>query len=255
MTPTSTTANLKHFQTELISRLLRGEHVVLYGPLGSGKSVLITEVYRRVAATGAPCAFSETTSCLEDVTHALERAYPEVKVAPTRRRTRGRLWVAADQKPGVLIFDHVSHVGTAMIGFLRRLRGGVAGVLLAFDVERESERLRLRGRHLGRPFLPMPLSSNARLHRLLRTSCADRQLPRLVSSDARRIVHAARGRIGWIAHCARLIAHPRYWTGATLHTAVLCIDTEIALRQGELKLPSQRTRPSAADAPRTRRLP
>jgi energy-coupling factor transporter ATP-binding protein EcfA2 len=234
--PIATSAYLKCFQSELILRLQRGEHVVLYGPVGSGKSTLLAEVHRRIAATGAPCAVSTATSHLEDVTRALTRAYPEVNAASTRRRTRGRLWLAADRKPGVLIFDHVTRVGTAMVSFLRRLRGGVAGVLLAFDVEKESERLRLRGRHLGRPFLPMPLASNGRLQNLLRKTCAHHRLPRLTPSHERRIIQAARGRVGWIARCTRLILHERYWTGATLHVAVLCIDTEIALRQPEWKL-------------------
>jgi hypothetical protein len=246
--PIASAMDLKHFQSELVLRLQRGEHVVLYGPVGSGKSTLLTEVYRRIAATGAPCAMSQTTSHLEDVTRAFERAYPDVKPASNRRRTRGRLWMAADRRPGVLIFDHVTRVGTVMVGFLRRLRGGVAGVLLAFDIERESERLRLRSRHLGRPFLPMPLASNERLERLLRRSCADRGLPAIPSSELRRIAHAAHGRVGWIAHCADLIGHARYWSGGSLHVAVLCIDAETALRQGELELllpepePASRTR-------------
>lgn len=231
--PIATTADIKRFQSELIVRLQRGEHVVLYGPVGSGKSTLLAELYRSIVATGVPCAISETTSHLEDVTGAFARAYPDVPAASTRRRTRGRLWLAADRKPGVLIFDHVTRVGTVMVGFLRRLRGGVAGVLLVFDVEKESERLRLRSRHLGRPFLPMPLATNERLTRLLHKSCLHHRLPNIAPSHERQIVRAARGRVGWIAHCTRLIAHERYWSGGTLHVAVLCIDTEITLRRVE----------------------
>lgn len=234
--PIANNGELKRFQSELILLLQRGEHVVLYGPVGSGKSTLLAEVYRRIAATGSPCALSTATSRLEDVTAALAHAYPEVSAASTRRGTRGRLWLAADREPGVLIFDHVTRVGTAMVGFLRRLRGGIAGVLLAFDVEKESERLRLRSRHLGRPFLAMPLASNERLQNVLRKTCAHHQLPRLAPGHKRRIIDAAHGRIGWIAHCARLIMHERYWTGATLHVTVLCIDTEMALRQPRWKL-------------------
>jgi hypothetical protein len=239
--PICTATDLKRFQSELILRLRGAEHVVLYGPLGGGKSTLLAEVYARIAASGTPCGLSVGTATLDDITRTFTHAYPEVNTATTRRKARGRLLAAADQRPGVLIFDHVTRVSTAMIGYLRRLRGGIAGVVLAFDIEKESERLRLRDRHLGRPFLPMPLASNKRMHRLLGQCCAAHRLPRIAPHHERQIVHAARGRIGWIAQCARLIVQGRYGSGATLRVAVLCIDTEIALRQGEVKLHSLET--------------
>jgi hypothetical protein len=65
--------------------------------------------------------------------------------------------------------------------------------------------------------------------------------------------------------CARLMAQKQYWRGETLYTSVLCIDTEIALRQGNLRLllyqkdtalesgPVSSTKRKKADSPRVAR--
>jgi hypothetical protein len=45
---------------------------------------------------------------------------------------------------GVLLLDHTREVTTAMIGFLRRRRGGIVGTLLVVDVDSDFERDRLR---------------------------------------------------------------------------------------------------------------
>ena len=218
-------------------RLLRGEHIVLYGPLGSGKSTLLEKVNKQIAARGIPCALWEATSGLDDITRAFAQAYPRVNTDATRRGARSRLWLAADQRRGVLIFDHVTKVTNAMVGFLRRLRGGVTGVLLSFDIENESQRLKIRGRQIHHAFLRMPLASPQQLCTQFRRGCAGHSIPRISRPHERRIIQTARGRVGWIALCARLIANERYWTGDMLHPALLCIDTEIALRQCMLDFP------------------
>jgi hypothetical protein len=132
--------------------------------------------------------------------------------------------------------DHVTNVTTAMLGLLRRLRGGIAGVLLAIDVDEERDRRRLPGRQLGISWLPMPLASTRTLHRLFRRYTTDGKRPHITAHQERQIIRAARGRPGWIVQCTRLLPQRRYWRGETLHASVLCIDTEIALRQGDLRL-------------------
>jgi len=80
---------------------------------------------------------------------------------------RGRLRNVADSLPGVLLLDHIRDVTTAMIGFFRRLRGGVAGILIIVDTDAEFERDRLVGwrRHASR--VQMPLMSLGELEKLL----------------------------------------------------------------------------------------
>lgn len=229
------TRSISQFAPSLVTRLRRGEHIVLYGPQGSGKSTLLSELHTRLAARGVPCAISPATAHLDDITRALERAYPDVDTAGlARRRARSRLRSTADRREGVLLLDHATVVGTAMIGFLRRLRGGIAGVVLAVDVETARERERLRYRVLGTATLAMPPMSSYRLRRLFRAQCADLDVPRLAPRDERRILRAARGRPGWVVQCARLATQERYWLDGSLYVTVLCADTEIALRLGHL---------------------
>lgn len=230
-------SELRQFQRDVSVRLQRGEHVVLCGPLGSGKSTLLSKVHQRIAAAGTPCALWTATSKLDDITRAFAEAYPHVNTEATRRGARSRLWLAADQRRGVLIFDHVTRMTNAMVGYLRRLRGGVAGVLLSFDVEKESRLLKIRSRQLHHAFLRMPLASPQQLRRQFRRGCAGLPAPGIARDQEQQIIEAARGRVGYIANCTRLIAHERYWTGGSLHSALLCIDTEIVLRQCVLDFP------------------
>jgi len=131
---------MKHWPPEFVStldeRLGRGEHLALYGPRGSGKSAVLADLHTRLSRARVPCALSASTSSLDDITRALEQAYPWVQTLEvTRRAARSRLWWAADQRFGVLLLDHLSEVSNAMVGFLRRLHGRVVGVLSAVDVD------------------------------------------------------------------------------------------------------------------------
>lgn len=220
-----------------MTRLQRGEHLVLYGPRGSGKSTLLASLYSRIARNDIPCALSTATAHLDDITRAFAQAYPGVDTTSLpRRKARARLRMAADHNEGVLLLDHVTDISTAMFGFLRRLRGGIAGVLLAVDVEKERDGQRLRHRHLGTLSLPMPPAPAGRLRGLFRNCCAKHPIPRIPRNQERQIIRAARGRPGWIMQCARLVPDERYWCGEMLQAALLCVDTEITLRQGHLNL-------------------
>jgi predicted ATPase len=229
--------DMRQFQSTLIARLQRGEHLVLYGPRGSGKTTLLARLHAHFERAGIPCALASVTACLDDITRTFEHAYPEVDTAAiTRRRARSRLRLAADRRAGVLLLDHATRVSTAMLGFLRRLRGGIASALLVVDVEVERDLERVRGWHLGSFRLRMVPATPRQLHKLFRSHCAEHSMPHVAPGEERQIVRAARGRPGWIVECTRRIPRARYWRGGTLHVSTLCVDTEIALRQGELKL-------------------
>jgi hypothetical protein len=180
-----------------------------------------------------PCAIAPQTLGLPDIVTALSQAYPEVDLEGLDRRAVGvRLRLAADRVSGVLLLDHTREVTTAMIGFLRRLRGGIVGTLLVVDIDSDFERERLHGWRRHALCVRMPLISNRRLRRLLLSQCTACALPAIDPKMAHHIIHAARGRVGWINECVRRLQMPDYWIGGRLHVGGLCTDTEIAIREG-----------------------
>jgi hypothetical protein len=201
----------------------------LWGPRGSGKTTLLRAVLQKLG--NAHCALSVTTTSLDDITRALERAYTATRITGlTRRAARSRLWWAADAEPGCLLLDHVSRVPAAMKGWLRRLRGGVVGVVLAVDVDSPRERERLRGLMIGCTTLRMPPTASRTLTRLLNHLWEMRAALPLSASARRTLARAARGRPGWITQCAARAADSRYWLDGELRVHLLALDTEMGLR-------------------------
>jgi hypothetical protein len=204
---------------------------MLHGPRGSGKSTLLASMLDYFRSRSIPCAIAPQTLGLADVVTALSQAYPETDLEGLGRRAIGaRLRRVADRVPGVLLLDHTRDVTTAMIGFLRHLRGGIVGALLVVDIDSEFERGRLLAwrRHALR--VRMPLMPNRRLRRLLRYGWAARDLPEIDGKTVQQIVRAARGRVGWLRECVRHLEMPEYWSGGRLHIGALCTDSEIAIR-------------------------
>jgi predicted ATPase len=223
---------MRAFADELGMRLRAGSHLVLFGPRGVGKSTLLTILREENGALGAPCGLSRATSGLADVVSALAQAYPSIDIDGFgRRAAKARLRSAADCMAGVLLLDHATTVTTAMLGYLRRLRGGIAGALLVADVDTVHERERLRAWHVGALSVRMPLTPDRKLHQLLTSALHAGGLPDLEQRFAQQIAHAARGRIGWLVECIERMHAEEYWRDGRLHLAALCTDTEIALRQ------------------------
>jgi AAA domain len=226
------------FTVELQRRLLRGEHLTLLGPRGSGKSTLLARLHSQLLAAGIPCAYSSITTCLDDITRALASAYPDVDVAEiSRRAARARLWAAADQRRGVLLLDHCFSVSNAMVFLLKRLHGGIAGVLTAADVEDPRDRSRMRRpSRYGAMIVRMPATPARRLRRLLQALMSGVGLSPLAAGIEQTLLSAARGRPGWIVKCAELARDSRYWCEHGLLVSALCIDTEAAVRYRALDL-------------------
>lgn len=224
-----TSLGLRSTSRELAQRLAEGEHLVLWGPIGSGKTTLLVAIQRRLAS-GA-CALATITQSLDDITRTLERAYPNIPThGISRRAARARLWHAADREPAILLLDHVSTVSTAMKGLLRRLRGGIAGVLLVFDVDSPRERTRLRAQHLGCLSVRMPALPSRVQRGLLAARWPTDEHPYPCPAAVRRLIRAARGRPGWITLCAELAGEPKYWRADGVKVRVLALDTELRIR-------------------------
>ena len=225
--------HLRAFSAELSARLQNGSHLFLYGPRGSGKSTLLASMLDDYRSRLIPCAIAPQILGLTDIVTALSRAYPEVNIKGLNRRAVGvRLRLTADRISGVLLLDHTREMTTAMIGFLRRLRGGIIGTLLVVDIDSDFERERLRGWRRHALCVRMPLMSNGRLRRLLASQWATCGSPAIDQQTTRHLIHAARGRVGWLTNCVRRLQMPDYWSGSRLSVGRLCIDTEIAIREG-----------------------
>ncbi len=225
------------FLAALETRLQNGEHLALYGPRGSGKSTVLAELESRLARAHVPCGRATVTASLDDVTRALASAYPAVDTLEVARRTaRYRLWTAADRRAGVLLLDHLDCVSNAMVSFLRRLHGGVVGVLSAVDVDDHRERQNMKPWRFGALSVRMPLTPTRRLRRFLHARRESLHLPPLVPEEEQRLVAAAKGRPGWIVQCTDLAREERYWHERRLFLTVLCTDTETAVRYGALEL-------------------
>jgi len=227
--------NVQQLRAHLLERLQKGEHLILYGPRGSGKSRLVLQLRVGLGKANIPCAIASSTTCLNDITRTLAMAYPGAETgARTRRGARSRLWVAADQRRGVLLLDHVSAMSTAMLGFLRRLRGGVAGILMVVDLDVERDRRHIRALRVGMLSVHMPRTPARTLLRLLRSRCKQVRVG-LDRDTQTKLMRVARGRPGWILQCASLLAQGRYRREGRLLLSVLCTDTEFALREGNLR--------------------
>jgi len=239
-------SSVRELCSDLFDRVGRGEHLILYGPRGSGKSTLVSQLHARFAKANTPCGLAQYTSCLDDITRTMESAYPEVNIQGVARRTaRARLWNAADRRGCVLLLDHLTKVSTAMVGFCRRLRGGIAGVLFVSDVDVERERQQMRAKRHALS-VRMPPVSTRQLRMLLRSRCAEHDLTVALDME-RQILRAAQGRPGWVIQCMTLMPHSRYWHDGRLYPTLLCTDTEITLRQGHLRLLAPNAHSTSAD--------
>jgi len=227
--------SVPELRSDLLNRLRQGDHVVLYGPRGAGKTTLAEQIQERLRRDHVPCGLCRSTASLNDITRTMASAYPDVETGRVSRRTaRARLREAGYHQGCVLLLDHVTEVSTAMVGFGRQLRGRIAGVLYVVDVDAERERQWIRQKRLALTARMPPLSLY-QLRKLLRSRCVTDGIA--VSAGAeQRILKNSRGRPGWIVKATLLMKEPRYWHDGQLYPNLLCTDTEITMRQAELDL-------------------
>ena len=198
-----------------VCRLLdAGQTVLVYGPVGAGKTALIDAVAARARAHGIPLGISRKTETLGELTAALARAYPDVDAhSGSKRRARARLRLTAEVRPGLLLLDHVGDTGTMFKATLKALRGTGVGVLLAADVEKPRDHERARGLRLAFHELALlPLGAVA-MKRVLARALASVSLPfRLSEEDLRDLVRAAEGVPGRAVSFASALEKTSAWT-------------------------------------------
>jgi len=191
-----------------------GNVVVLYGPVGVGKTVLLHALARRARQRGIPCGLVRRTAALSDFTQALMHAYPRVATEGTQRQLRGRLRMAVERRPGLLLFDDLGRTGTAFKGAIRSVRGTGLGVLFAADVDEPRDHDRIRA--LGLSFHEIelrPLHGNS-MRALLQSLLDDRVLAGTVTPEhLRALVAATNGLPGRAVDFADALVDAAAWRG------------------------------------------
>lgn len=206
-----------------------GHTVLVHGPVGIGKTALVAALATRARRASRPCGHAPKTEALGDVTQALADAYPDTEGA-TQRQLRGRLRLAVERKPGLLLLDHVTAAGTATKGFLKSLRGMGLGVLIAGDVEHPRDHARLREFGLAYREIEVPPLTARHLVQILERLWVGRAP--LHADDAAALVRAAQGRPGWLVTAAECLAERRYWSAdRRVHLTLLAAEVAIATAQ------------------------
>lgn len=215
----------------LIDRLADDRRIVLYGPIGSGKTTILREILRRLREAGRACALAPVTATLGDITTAMLGIYPEFDGTHlSRRQVRGRMKLAAEDRPGALLLDHVRDIGTASRGFLQSIWTLKVGVLAAVDVEFPRDMRRLQALRMRDLTMPVPPLGAAAMRRVFDAAAASGALPRPLSDiEWRSLLGAARGRPGWIRLMGDLATDERYWSDEGLHTGRLRADAASAM--------------------------
>jgi hypothetical protein len=225
-------ASITVMRKDVSRRLRRGEHLVLYGPWGSGKTTVVIDLESRFKEAGIRCGRSERTQSLDDIVAALSAVYPSPdSPAADFQDERARLWQAASGKAGILLLDHLLAVDNSMARFLRRLHRGTVGVLSVVDIELEEEQRKLRPWRLGTLAVRIPPESADRLARILEAAHEDYGLPPLKGDFESQLLRFAQGRPGWIHQCIELERNGHYWQDDQLFITQLCEDTDRALRR------------------------
>jgi len=197
---------------------LKGQTVLLYGPIGIGKTAILEAVRLVIIKKRRPCGFAVQTGSLSSLTSVLLTAYPYAcNNAVTQRQIRNALRAAIENNPGVLLLDHVHNPGTQFKGFLSSLRGTGLGVLISADAEVPRDHVRLRSMHLAWRDMAVPPLSNRYMYRILADSLSVKLLPNpLKNSDRAALVKMAHGRPGWILMISDLLQKTDFWSNGNV---------------------------------------
>jgi len=223
----------KDIVDELTSLMMRGQVVLLYGPIGIGKTSILEAVKRSIEKENRPCGFSPQTSSLSDLTAALLRAYPDIDAeGRTPRQVRSALRMAVERNPGVVLLDHLRNAGTHFKGYLASFRGTRLGAIIAADVEVPRDHDRFRAMHFAYREEKVPPLANRYLRRLLAEALAKQSVPQPLSeADGEALVKAAHGRPGWILLIAELLQNPDYWSGGRVHVKSILASVTIMINK------------------------
>jgi len=219
---------------DLARLILEKQAILLYGPVGIGKSSILENVRQIIDETRKPWGISRETRTVSDLTEALLGAYPEALDADMGQlRLRSALLAANRDNPGVLFLDHVHNPGTQFKGLLRSLNWAGMGMLIAADAEGPRDHGRIRAMHFTwREKVVAPLS-NRYISGIMDDLLMKKQtLHTLKKTDRIALIRMARGRPGWVHMIMKRLQRKDFWDGGNvlLANVRISIITEIADR-------------------------
>lgn len=214
-----------------------GHTVLVFGPLGIGKTAILTGATRFLRGRGMPFGLSGRTETFRDLVQGLEEMYPGLEAhGRGHRQIRNRLRLEAESRPGVLVLDHLGSIGTAARGLLRYVRGLGLGILIGADVEHPRDHAWLRGLRLSHREYRVPPLPRRDLRRVLDAALRGvRMLQPLGEEDASAMVDKAMGRPGWIVRMASRLEQARYWSHGRLLVNLLAIDVSVETKERYLR--------------------
>jgi len=222
----------QEFVKSLISALINGRRIILYGPIGAGKSTILHAIAEQLGGIDYPCGMAPRTATLSDITEALHRAFPDVNAEGwTKRRTRNHLSGIVEDQGAALLLDHFQDLGTASKGFLRSLWTSRAGILVAVDVEFPRDAKCFNALKMTDVKIEVPRLDARSMRKIFEITIQESRLPRpLLQKEWQSLLQIAAGRPGWIRLMGLKIADARYWREGSLQTGFLRIDisSEIA---------------------------
>lgn len=187
--------------------------ILVHGPWGIGKTTLLVEVARAAQNAGVRVAYRAQTESLGDVVATIEEAYggPE-HMEGTARHRKSRSRLVCETERGLILLDGFRAGGTALVGFLRSLRGKQLAVIAAVDVEHPRDLAAARAAGVAYHEIAVPPLASRSLGRYLDQLLATAPPPfDLTTAGRRAVLRLARGCPGVLERAWARLQEPRYW--------------------------------------------
>ncbi len=200
---------------QLVGVTFQAGRALLHGPWGIGKTTILLEVARNARDAGIRVGYCARTRSLGDVVDALAGAYLSgASPGLSAKQRRSALRAAAEREQGLLILDGLQAGGTALVGFMRSLRGRQLAVLAAADVDHPRDLAAARASGVAYREVALPRLPSRDLAKLLAELARRAPLPfALVRSDRLGVLDLAGGRPGVLERAWERLRQDRYWRG------------------------------------------
>ncbi|HVV51386.1 MAG TPA: ATP-binding protein [Polyangia bacterium] len=200
---------------QLIGVAFQAGRALLHGPWGIGKTTILLEVARNAREAGLSVGYCVRTRSLGDVVDALEHAYGTAGAAGlSAKQRKSVLRLAAERESGLLILDGLEAGGSALVGFMRSLRGKQLAVIAAADVEHPRDLAAARASGVAYRELAIPLLPVRELSKFLEQLLQRQPLPCTLSgADRLALLNLAAGRPGVLERAWARLGQQRYWRG------------------------------------------